>query len=40
MTAVITAIFGSYDAPKTHPADDSIDWVLVTDDYQLHAPGW
>lgn len=41
MTAIVTAIFGGYDKPSVPiPQSIAVDYVLVTDDPDLRAPGW
>lgn len=39
--AVVSGIFGNYDQPKQQPEVEGVDqWVMVTDDPSLEAPGW
>lgn len=41
MTAIITAVFGDYDEPKVQPEIADVDeWILVTDNPAIDAPGW
>lgn len=38
---IISADYGSYDGPKPIcPQDDDVDWVFVTDNDDIDAPGW
>lgn len=39
-TALVTAVYGSYDAPKSLPADHGFDDAVLVTDVEVEAPGW
>ena len=41
MTTIISGVYGGYDKPKVPiPQSIPVDYVMVTDDPKLRAPGW